>query len=145
MTFWNEKHRKIVAALQEWEVLQGEPTYEQAIWQLANYLSIAYPENQYRCAFGEYALCSVGYGMLTKEELEFCRKLLSQKRCGGKKVKLWARAVASTNYYGREFVSVTLPNLVLWEVSGVSYADAQEFAKEISALVGLELQVLPRM
>ena len=139
-----DQYRKLLAALEEWEVLQGDPSYEQAICQLVEYLSISYPENNYRCAFGDYALCAGSYGILTREEMERCRVQMKGKGFRLKKPKLWVRGLAATNFYGREYVCVTLPGLVLWELSGITAEAAQDICREVSRTLDFELRVLTK-
>ena len=69
-----QKYSRIVAALEEWEALKGMPTYEEAVEQLANYLSVSYPASFYNCKKGNLGIRAQNYAVLTQEEIDECKK-----------------------------------------------------------------------
>ena len=134
-----EKRAKIIAALREWEVLEGEPAYEAAVKQLADYLHVAYPEQSYRCTVGDYALCADGFGIFDKKELEQVRARIEGKKFVFRKSKVGLRPLATVNFYLREYVVLAVPGLVLYEIMGVSEEAALQMCSDASAELGIKL------
>lgn len=131
-----EKYDKLNEALQEWGVTDAPLAPAQAAEKLAAYLSVKVPENAFCCSFGQYAICTKEYALLTAEELEQCRKLLKSRKC-----KLWVRLLADVRYYGKEYAGVAAPGRVLWELSKVTPEEAQAMAAELSAILGIALDI----
>ena len=138
----DKKYQRIVAALEEWEVLKGIPTYEEAVAQLADYLSVSYPAPFFSCKAGNLGIQALNYAVLTQEEIDECKKYLKNIKIGGKKIKFSANVYANVNYYGREREALILPELILWELVGVTILDAEDICAELSEKLGVELAVV---
>lgn len=134
-----EKYAKLIGALREWGALKGNPTYEEAVRQLENFLSPSYSQQNFQCIFGKFALCAGDWSILTADELESGRKLIRGKQVIPKKPKLWVRVFATTNYYGKDVVAITPPGLVLWEVANVDEADVQMLCARLSELLSMPI------
>lgn len=137
-----KKYTRIVAALEEWEVLKGMPTYEEAVAQLADYLSVSYPAPFYNCKKGNLGIQAQNYAVLTQEEIDECKKYLKNLKIAGKKIKFSANVYANVNYYGREREALILPDLILWELSGVTILDAEDICAELSEMTGIAFAVI---
>ena len=131
-----EKYRKLNAALQEWGVIDAPLSPAEAAEKLAAHLSLSNPENAFRCSFGQFAICAREYALLTAEELEQCRKILKSK-----KVKLWVRFLPDVRYYGKEYAGVAQPGRVLWELGKLTKEEAEAIASELSAMLGIALDI----
>ena len=137
-----KKYQKIVAALEEWGILQGMPTYEEAVEQLANYLSVSYPAPFFSCKAGNLGIQAQNYAVLTQDEIDECKKYLKNIKISGKKIKFSANVYANVNYYGREREALILPELILWELSGVTILDAEDICAELSEMTGVAFAVI---
>ena len=135
------KHAKLVAALREWEVLQGRPTYQEAVQQLAEFLSIKLTDKEKYCNFGDYALCAADFAIITKDELECCRRQIQARSTFRRKIKSWIRVFATVNFYGREYHALVMPGKVMWELSGITEDTAEEICRELSETAGVSLTV----
>ena len=138
----DKKYQRIVAALEEWEVLKGIPTYEEAVAQLADYLSVSYPAPFFSCKAGNLGIQALNYAVLTQEEIDECKKYLKNIKIGGKKIKFSANVYANVNYYGREREALILPELILWELVGVTILDAEDICEELSKITGITLAII---
>ena len=137
-----KKYQKIVAALEEWGILQGMPTYEEAVEQLANYLSVSYPAPFFSCKAGNLGIQAQNYAVLTQDEIDECTKYLKNIKISDKKIKFSANVYANVNYYGREREALILPELILWELSGVTILDAEDICAELSEMTGVAFAVI---
>lgn len=137
-----KKYTRIVAALEEWEVLKGMPTYEEAVAQLADYLSVSYPAPFFSCKAGNLGIQAQNYAVLTQEEIDECKKYLKNLKIAGKKIKFSANVYANVNYYGREREALILPELILWELFGVTILDAEDICAELSEMTGIAFAVI---
>ena len=138
----DKKYQRIVAALEEWEVLKGIPTYEEAVAQLADYLSVSYPAPFYSCKRGNLGIQAQNYAVLTQEEIDECQKYLKSLKIAGKKIKFSANLYANVNYYGKEREALILPELILWELVGVTVLDAEDICAELSEMTGISFAVV---
>lgn len=137
-----KKYTRIVAALEEWEVLKGMPTYEEAVAQLADYLSVSYPAPFFSCKAGNLGIQALNYAVLTQDEMDECKKHLKNLKIGGKKIKFSTNLYANVNYYGKEREALILPKLILWELVGVTILDAEDICAELSEKLGVALAVV---
>ena len=137
-----KKYTRIVAALEEWEVLKGMPTYEEAVAQLADYLSVSYPAPFFSCKAGNLGIKALNYAVLTQDEMDECKKYLKNLKIGGKKIKFSTNLYANVNYYGKEREALILPELILWELVGVTILDAEDICAELSEKLGVALAVV---
>ena len=139
-----KKYTRIVAALEEWEVLKGMPTYEEAVVQLADYLSVSYPAPFFTCKAGNLGIQAQGYSVLTQDEIDECKSYLKSVKIGGKKIKFSANLYANVNYYGKERNALIVPNLILWELVGVTILDAEDICEELSKITGTAFAVISK-
>ena len=139
-----KKYSRIVAALEEWEVLKGIPTYEEAVAQLADYLSVSYPPTFFSCKAGNLGIQAQSYAVLTNDEMDECKKYLKSLKISGKKIKFSTNLYANVNYYGNERDALIIPELILWELVGVTILDAEDICAELSEKLGIELAVISK-
>ena len=135
------KHAKIVAALGEWEVLQGRPTYEEAVQQLAKFLSIKLTNREKFCDIGDYGLCAENFAIITKDELECCRRQIQARSTFRRRIKFWTRVFPTVNFYGREYHALVMPEMVLWEFSGVTQEEMKEICRQLSETAGVAMRL----
>ena len=77
-----------------------------------------------------------------KKKLMNAKKNLKNIKIGGKKIKFYANVFANVNYYGREREALILPELILWELSGVTILDAEDICAELSEMTGIAFAVI---
>lgn len=138
----NERHIIVNTALNRCGIKAEETSLAGAVKALCEKIPLKYNDNNFRTSFGEYGFKATDYDLITDEAAESARKYLESQKRLHRGFKVYVRIFPTVEYDRKKYFAAVQPELVLWEISGVTAEVANEICISLSEITDFELKVV---
>jgi len=133
-----DRHEILAAAMEASSISMDGFSHEEAAKIL--YESVKTNEKNYCVSFAAYGIAATCYDVIADTTIEAVRKFLAAQKKIYRGLKVYVRVFAPFKYNKKNYLAVTAPGLILWEIDGVTDEIAEEITRQVSDIVGFPLK-----
>lgn len=137
-----KEYNNMMMALKEFEGQAPKLSFRDAVIYMRKRYGAPCDVRDRVLKFGTCGFFSNDYDILPSEKLEEVRKYLNLCKKTFRGMKIYVKAFASTNYWGKEYVAMLDPGEAMWEFKGIPFEVAESIAYEVSKIIQAPIRVV---